>query len=449
MFYASQKKGAGMTVTTGETLDTGAIIDAQPIGRAQVWLILACAAVLFVDGFDTQAIGYVAPAVAKDLGLTRAALGPVFSAGLFGLMLGALVIGPVADRAGRRRCIVASTAVFGVFALLTALADGRDSLIALRFLTGLGLGGAMPNAIALTAEYSPHRRRATLVMLMFAGFSVGAALGGLIAAAILPVTGWRGVFVLGGVLPLLLTPVLAWRLPESARFLATTPAGRTRLRPLLQHVFPSADLPDGLIMAEPALPGLTVGHLFRERRTVMTALFWVIFFASLLDLYFLSNWLPTVLTDLGASVSLAAVLGSMLQVGGLTGVLVLGRLVDRLSFRALALTYLGAAVAVAAVGQATSTTLGAGVAIFCAGFGIVGGQTAANALVATSYPTGLRATGVGWALGIGRIGSIVGPLIGGALLAMHWGEGPLFLLAAIPALAASFAALLLARRNTA
>src|ERR1700730_12091209 len=167
-------------------VDVAEFIDQHPVGRFQIKLLLICAAVLFLDGFDTQAIGYVAPALAKEWGLTKAALGPVFSAGLFGLMIGALVFGPLADRIGRKKIIIFSTLAFGIGTLVTAFVQDVNTLLAIRFLTGLGLGGAMPNVIALTSEFSPHRRRATMVMVMFCGFSVGAALGGLIAAALMP-----------------------------------------------------------------------------------------------------------------------------------------------------------------------------------------------------------------------------------------------------------------------
>jgi AAHS family 4-hydroxybenzoate transporter-like MFS transporter len=428
-------------------IDVAGFIDQQPIGRYQIRLLLICAAVLFVDGFDTQAIGYVAPDLARDWKLTRAALGPVFSAGLFGLMIGALVFGPLADRVGRKRIIVFSTAAFGLGTLATVFAGDTTTLIVLRFLTGLGLGGAMPNAVALTSEFSPHRRRATMVMTMFCGFSIGAALGGLIAAALIPAFGWRSVFLVGGIAPLLFAPVLAYYLPESVRFLALSGRYDGRVAELLGSVFPSHPFPAGtrFEVHEPKLPGLPVAHLFRENRTTTTLLLWVVFFMSLLDLYFLSNWLPTVLNDLGASVSLAAVVGAMLQIGGVVGTLTLGRFIDRFSFRALALTYFLASIAVAAIGASSHSIALATLAIFCAGFCIVGGQIASNALAATYYPTSLRSTGVGWALGIGRAGSIVGPLVGGALLELQWGTQSLFLAAAGPALVATAAALALSR----
>lgn len=426
----------------GQLVDLPALIDDQPVGRGQMWLLLTCAAVLFVDGFDTQAIGYVAPALAREWNLPRGALGPVFSASLLGLMLGALILGPLADRLGRKRIIVLSTLAFGLGTLATIFVTDTTGLLVIRFVTGLGLGGAMPNAVAMTAEFSPHRRRATMVMAMFCGFSVGAALGGLIAAALIPVFGWRSVFLVGGIAPLLLCPILVVRLPESVRFLALTGGDDDRIAVTLRRLFPHMSFAPGTRFGadEPKLLGIPVSHLFAQGRTIVTLLFWVVFFMSLLDLYFLSNWLPTVLNDLGASVSVSAVVGSMLQVGGVAGTLILGRLIDRFSFRALALTYAVASLAIVGLGYSSHSIGLATMAIFCAGFCIVGGQIASNALAATFYPTQIRSTGVGWALGVGRAGSIIGPLIGGWLLAQQWETRPLFIAAAIPALFAAAAA---------
>src|SRR3984957_9936671 len=428
-------------------IDVAEFIDQQPVGGFQLKLLLTCAAVLFLDGFDTQAIGYVAPALAKEWGLTKGALGPVFSAGLFGLMIGALVFGPLADRIGRKNIIIFSTLAFGIGALVTAFVQDVNSLLAMRFLTGLGLGGAMPNAIAMTSEFNPQRRRATMVMIMFCGFSVGAALGGLLAAGLIPPFRWRSVFVVGGIAPLVLVPILAWRLPESVRFLADHGRAPERVAHLLKLISPrTVFLPDAqFVVQETQLSGLPVLHLFREGRTLVTLLLWVVFFMSLLDLYFLANWLPTVLNDLGASVSASAAIGSMLQVGGVVGAFALGSIIDRFSFRALALVYFIAIFAVGAIGQLGHAAALVAIAIFVAGFCMVGGQIAANALAAGFYPTSIRASGVGWALGIGRVGSIVGPLRGGALLTLKWSTGSVFVAAAAAALCAALAAFSLSR----
>src|SRR6202162_5687226 len=428
-------------------VDVAEFIDAQPVGGFQLRLLLSCAAVLFLDGFDTQAIAFVAPALAEEWGLSKGALGPVFSAGLFGLMIGALLFGPLADRVGRKKIIIFSTLAFGIGTLVTAFVQDVNTLLAIRFLTGLGLGGAMPNAIAMTSEFNPRRRRATMVMIMFCGFSVGAALGGLLAAALIPQFGWRSVFVVGGVAPLLLAPVLALRLPESVRFLAFNGRADARVAQLLGLISPKAAFAPAtrFVADEPELAGIRVKHLFRGGRTLATLLLWIVFFMSLLDIYFLSNWLPTVLNDLGASVSGAAAIGSMLQVGGVVGTFALGSIIDRFSFRALALVYFVAVFAVGAIGQFGHSALLVTLAIFAAGFCIVGGQIAANALAAGFYPTSVRATGVGWALGIGRVGSIIGPLVGGVLLGGKWSTAAVFLTAAVAALCAALAAFSLSR----
>jgi AAHS family 4-hydroxybenzoate transporter-like MFS transporter len=437
----------GAQATTASLVDVAEFIDAQPVGGFQIKLLLTCAAVLFLDGFDTTAIGYVAPVLAREWGLGKGALGPVFSAGLFGLMIGALIFGPLADRIGRKKIIIFSTLTFGVGALVTAFVQDVNALFAIRFLTGLGLGGAMPNAIALTSEFSPRRRRATMVMVMFVGFSIGAALGGLLAAALIPQFGWRSVFIAGGVAPLIMVPILALKLPESVRFLASNGRANTRVAQLLGLISPKAEFSPAtrFVVDEPELAGIPVKHLFKGGRTLATLLLWIVFFMSLLDIYFLSNWLPTVLNDLGASVSEAAIIGSMLQVGGVVGTFALGSVIDRFSFRALALVYFVAVFAVGAIGQLGHSVIFVTMAIFAAGFCIVGGQIAANALAAGFYPTTVRATGVGWALGIGRVGSIVGPLVGGVLLTMKWSAGEVFMVAAGAALCAALAAFSLSR----
>jgi AAHS family 4-hydroxybenzoate transporter-like MFS transporter len=305
----------------------------------------------------------------------------------------------------------------------------------------------MPNAIAMTSEFNPRRRRATMVMIMFCGFSVGAALGGFLAAGLIPQFGWRSVFVVGGLVPLLLAPVLVLRLPESVRFMVLTGRAPQQVAQLLGWINPKASFTAAtrFVVHEPELAGIPVLHLFRGGRTLVTLLLWVVFFMSLLDLYFLSNWLPTVLNDLGASVSAAAAIGSMLQVGGIVGTFALGSIIDRFSFRALALVYFVAVFAVGAIGHLGHSAMLVTLAIFVAGFCIVGGQIAANALAAAFYPTAVRATGVGWALGIGRVGSILGPLVGGVLLSMKWSAAEVFMTAAGAALCAALAAFSLSR----
>jgi MFS transporter, AAHS family, 4-hydroxybenzoate transporter len=231
------------------------------------------------------------------------------------------------------------------------------------------------------------------------------------------------------------------------RFVATTGHAPERVAGLLRLISPTAVFAPGaqFVVQESRLDGVPVQHLFREGRTGVTLLLWVVFFMSLLDIYFLASWLPTVLNDLGASVSMAVLIGSMLQVGGVVGTFALGSVIDRFSFRALALVYLGAVFSVGAIGQLGHAAIPVSIAIFAAGFCVVGGQIAANALTAGFYPTSVRATGVGWALGIGRIGSIIGPLVAGVLIDAKWSTGALFMAAAAAAACAALASLLLSR----
>jgi AAHS family 4-hydroxybenzoate transporter-like MFS transporter len=388
--------------------------EARPIltiGPSPLRVGVLCALAVLMDGFDAQAMGFVAPALLQQWHITRIALSPILSSGLVGMLIGALAFGPLGDRIGRKRVLLLCTLWFGAGSLLTARAGSVESMLWLRLLTGFGLGGAMPNATALTAEYMPPRFRATGVMLMFFGFSMGAAIGGFVAAGIIGHYGWPAVFVVGGLLPLVMA-VLLLALPESVRFLQER-----------KHRFP-------------------VAQLFTESRARTTLLLWVVFFMSLLDLYFLNSWLPTVIHDAGVPLSRAISITAMFQVGGAAAAIVLGRVVDRRrSYGVLALVYLGAAVCVFLIGLVSATVAIETAAVFAAGFCVVGGQTCSNSLAAESYPTAVRSTGVGWALGIGRIGSIVGPVLGGVLLSFHWDMRRVFLAAAIPAVIAALAAM--------
>jgi MFS transporter, AAHS family, 4-hydroxybenzoate transporter len=422
------------------TLDVGQLIDDRPISRFQLVAAAICGAIVFLDGFDAQIMGYVAPRLRDDLGIAQPALGPVLSSGLVGMMIGALAFGPIADRFGRRPVLILCPLIFGVGALLTATADSVTSLILYRLLTGLGMGGAMPNTIALTAEYMPKRSRASAVMIMFCGFSIGAAAVGWVAVVLMPVFGWRSVFVVGGLVPIAITVVTFLFLPESIRFLLRRQHDQHRAHGYLSRIAPDAPRTARLVVTDEAAHGGAnmVKQLFVDGRYRVTLLLWVMFFANLLDLYFIASWLPTIVKGVGIPEGRAIMISTLLQIGGLVGAIVLGRVLDRyLSFRLLAAAYLTAAVWVFLIGESGTSSAWLIVTVFAAGFGVIGAQFAANAIAAEIYPTTSRSTGVGWAFGIGRIGSILGPTLGAALV----GTTPrLFLLAAVPPLVASIAA---------
>jgi AAHS family 4-hydroxybenzoate transporter-like MFS transporter len=427
-----------MPTAEQQPIDVAAFIDQRRVSPYQVMIVVLCFLVVAIDGFDTAAIGFIAPAISAQWQLAPAQLAPVFGAGLFGLMLGALLIGPFADRFGRKTVLLLCVFFFGAMSLASAWSTSLDMLFVLRFLTGLGLGGAMPNAITLTAEYCPERRRSLLVMTMFCGFTIGSALGGLASANLVEAHGWHSVLILGGILPLLLLPVLALLLPESARYLVAMgkrPDGVTRI---LQRIAPQEAL-HGASYRLPPQPsaGLPLAHLFRPELLRGTLLMWLAFFMSMLVIYLLSSWLPTLLKATGISLKTAALITMMFQVGGTLGAIVLGWLMDRANpHYVLAAAYALAALFIAAIGHVTATPWLVGMVVFLAGFCVSGGQVGANALSAMFYPTECRATGVSWANGIGRIGSVVGSLGGGAMLAAALTLPSLFMIVGIPALLA-------------
>lgn len=422
----------------GLSLDVAALIDRNPIGRQQ-WLILTlCGICMIMDGFDVQAMGYVAPAILQDWGIAKSALGPVFGAGLFGLLVGSLVLSVLSDKLGRRPVLIVATFFFAICMLLTPQATNVEQMVIIRFITGLGLGAIMPNSMALCGEFSPQRKRVFVMMLISCGFTVGAMLGGLVAAALIPRFGWHSVFYFGGVVPLLIGIAMLLWLPESVQFQALHGRPADRILAVVRKLLPHESIPAGASVVRPAQKphGAPMAKLFANGRGAGTITIWSISFLNMIGLYFLSNWLPTLAKSSGMSLESAVLLGSALQLGGTIGTLLMGYLIDRKGFKPVLLVcFIAAAISVALIGQ-VSTTVGMLFAVvFVAGFAVIGGQPAINALAASYYPTELRTTGVGWSLGVGRIGSVIGPVIGGQLIALNWSQPELFLVVAIPSLA--------------
>ncbi len=419
-------------------------LDAQPLSKFQVRLVALAVALLIMDGYDTQAIGYIAPVLSGLWHLDRGAFGPIFGAGLFGLTLGTLVFAPISDRIGCRPVLICCTVAYGALTLATALADSWNTLLILRFLTGLGLGGAMPSTIALVSDYSPTRNRNFLVAIAVCGFAFGGAAGGFVAAATIQTFGWQCIFIVGGVVPLVTLPFLMRWLPESLPRLLADPEPRQRLARVAAQLVPGWTVSKA---AEPVLAAeqlrSPVAQLFSKGYAVQTLLIWSMFFCNLLLLYFFVNWIPTVATSSGQSLQAANLTTGIFQLVGIVGALVLAFVSDR-SGRpqvVLAIAYGGAALCCWLFGAAAGskpTVLIASAAV--AGFCILGAQGVINAFTGNYYPAAIRATGVGWGLGIGRFGSILGPLVGGILISLHMTTETLFAVFAVPALLAALCA---------
>ena len=419
------------------TINIGELLENSKIGPLQIRVFILCMICLIMDGFDVQAMGYVAPAILADWGIPRSVLGGVFSAANVGVLIGSLVFSMVADKIGRRPVLVGATLFFSAMAIATAYAQNVEQLLWLRFIAGIGMGCIIPNATALVGEFSPKRSRVTFMMCITVGFTAGAALGGFVAAWMIPAFGWRSVFIFGGVVPLVIALFMLWGLPESLQFLAVSGRNRNLLARWLKKLDPTirVDASTTFVANEERRSGVPAVHLFRDGRGIATVLLWVVNFMNLLVLYSLSNWLPTVVTGMGYTTQTAVLVGTVLQVGGTIGTFGLAWLISRGGFiPMLAATLAVATISIAFIGQPGLSLTLLGIIVFVAGWGVIGGQPGINALSATFYPTYLRTTGVGWGLGIGRIGAIVGPYIGGMLLAREWGTEQLFYAAAVPAL---------------
>jgi len=416
------------------------------VSALQTLTLAICFLVVAADGFDIASVGYVAPLLKAQWGLTPAQLGPIFGSGLFGLAVGSFLFGPLADRIGRKRVIAFSLLLFGMGSLACAYAASPAALIALRFITGAGLGGAMPNAITMSSEYSPARNRALMVTLMFSGFTIGLACGGAVAALLIPYFGWKGVFVFGGIFPLCLLPVVWYWLPESLRFMSGKPLYAREAERVVIRLTGRANgrVEDFLPRDHAAASGAksVVATLFSDHYRTGTLLLWLAFFCTLWVYYQVSSWLPTVITGGGITAARAATVGAMLPLGGTLGSLLNAYLMDRLNpFFVLAGSYAVAAASIALIGVSLAEPVWIYVAVFVAGLGLSGAQTGANVLVAGFYTTAARATGVSWALGVGRIGSIIGSTTGGLLLAAVDTPSSAFVIFSMPAVIAGVAML--------
>jgi AAHS family 4-hydroxybenzoate transporter-like MFS transporter len=432
-----------MSSTSSARIDVQQLIDSGRFTSYQFLVAFLCFIVIALDGFDTAIIGFIAPSLKSEWGLSPQQLGPLLSAGLVGLAAGSFVAGPLADRIGRKMVLVLSVLFFGIWSLASAYTDSLAMLAFFRFLTGLGLGGAMPNAITLTSEYAPARTKSVVVTIMFCGFTLGSGLGGVLAAHMIPAYGWRSVLLFGGYVPIAFAVALLALLPESVRFLVLRRPGSDRIKAIIARITPQARL-DGATFYIPESPEAVkrspVVQLFARQLGFGTVALWATFFMSLLIVYLLTNWLPTLFKDAGFPIAKAAMVAAMYQVGGTVGAIVIGWAMDRANpYTVLGVSYLASILFIALISYQYTDLLLLNIGVFGVGFCISGSQIGANALAASFYPTSNRATGVSWALGIGRCGAILGSMMGGALLGAGLGFSTIIMLLAIPACLASIA----------
>ncbi|POF43293.1 aromatic acid/H+ symport family MFS transporter [Pseudomonas laurylsulfativorans] len=426
-----------------ETVDIKAWIDNRPVAGYQ-WLIMSlCFFIVLFDGLDVAVMGFIAPSLIQEWGLSKAAFGPVMSAGMVGLAIGALTAGPYADRVGRKKVLLLAVTGFSVLSLACAFARNPYELATLRLLTGVALGAAMPNTTTLLAEYLPERNRSLFITIMFTGFNMGSGLGGLLAAWLIPLYGWKSVLLAGGILPMVLLPFLWLFLPESARFLAARNAPAAQIAKVLNKLGGQFPATTHFTLAEPlAQHKAPVRMLFTERYRAGTLALWLTYFMGLLVIYLTMGWMPTLLREGGLSIERAATITGLFQIGGTVGAIVVGWIMDRRNPNGvIATSYALGGVFILLLGAFSLESSLLALGVIAAGFCMSGAQTGLNAFAPGYYPTDFRATGVSWMLGIGRFGGIFGSLIGGAVLSLGLGLPFLFALLSVPAFIAALAIL--------
>ncbi len=427
------------------SLTASEIMDRRPLSRFQAAIVGLCALIVVLDGFDTQCIGFLAPPIAKTLNFPLKAFGPVFAFGLLGLMISSMTMGPVADLWGRKWPLVFSTLTFAVFALLTSRVTSFEQLIVFRFLTGLGLGGAIPNAFALASEYVPRRLMAVSATTLSAGMPLGALSAGLISSVMLPKWGWQSIFYVGGILPLAVAILLVAKLPESVRFLSARNAHPRKIAAIMARISPElAVAPERLRIEQPERrKDVPVKDLFAEGRAMGTILLWIPYLMNLLVLFFIVSWLPALLRQDGMDVSAGVAAISAFSLGGIIGSVGQGPLMKGLgSYSTMLGEFIFGTFCIGLLAfNSSSFPVMIGL-VFILGCCVQGAQAGLNALIVGFYPTTMRATGMGWASAVGRIGSISGPVLGGILLSLSWNTQQIFLSAGLPAVCAAVAILL-------
>lgn len=421
------------------------VIDDTPMNLKRWGVVAVCFVIALLDGFDTQSIAFIGSSIAEEFSMSTAEMTAVITASTVGMALGAISLGSIGDRIGRKRAILLALTIFGGFSLLGSFAQAPWQIVVLRFLIGLGMGGATPSLLALAAEYSPAASRKLAMTLVLLGLPGGAMMGGIVAAAWLPALGWRGIFLLGGALPVVLLAAVAL-MPESPSFLATRSDARSqdKARTLLRRMTGAEIADDVTLRAE--LDEQTSGSiraLFANEYRQTTITICAIYLANWVAWFLLLQWTPTALHQLGLSKEQAATGTIVVNAAFIAFSFLVTALLARVQIRTLLLGMFGLGILVAlglAVSGSNWTLTFTLIAL--AGLGIGGQQLVLNYLIAATYPTQLRGTATGFSIGVGRSGAIIGSALGGWLLGSV-GVGGYFGFIAIPLAIAAAATLLL------
>lgn len=424
------------------------MIDEQRLGRFNVNLLIWSFLAMFADGYEITAMAFAAPELVRHWGIETASLGPVFSASLLGIFFGAPLLGYIGDRYGRKTAIIIGCLICGFATLAMVFAANLQQLLLLRVVTGIGIGGLMPNTVSLTSELSPKRFRAMLIVLMFTGITLGGATPSVVTAWLVPHFGWQVLFLIGGIVPLVVAAGIVFALPESIKFLALRPGKRMDLIRVARQVRPELSFSESVVFEfRQSMPGRGIGlrQIFSRGLHLITPLLWFCFGMTLMANYFLNSWMPVLFGQMGLPPDEAALASGLYHVGGTIGGLLISTLIDRYGFVVIAILLLLGGPVVASIGIASLSYSVLLVLSLASGICVLGAQFGNNAAAGLLYPTEIRAKAAGWAFSMGRFGSVLGPLVGGMLLARNWPLPDLFLAAAMPIVCAAVAAMLMTR----
>ncbi|WP_373741001.1 MFS transporter [Neisseria sp.] len=401
------------------------LLDGREISLYQKLVVFLCFLIVVMDGFDVVIMGFVGPSLKEAWNLNNSQLGTAISAATWGLAFGALTAGPLGDRFGRRKVLIVSVFAFGLFTLLVAFASSLTQIFIFRFIAGFAMGGIMPMVATLAKEYSPERRSALLVTIVFSGFTVGAAGGGFLAAWMIPKWGWESVFVFGGVVPILLSVFMIAKLPESIGFLVHKGGDRAQIRKIVEACAPGSTTEHSTFTI-PAATTVQSGE--NSVKTILnphyrfgTVLLWIIYFSHLFLVYLLGGWMPTMIKESGMSIQQASIITAMFQLGGPLGSILLGWFMDKFEqHRVLMISYISGAIVLTVMSGLGPQYLLLCLAAFYIGAAFNGGGTGMNALSSNFFPLTARATGNSWMHGIGRFGAVIASYAGGWMLDAGW-----------------------------
>ncbi|MFW1940470.1 aromatic acid/H+ symport family MFS transporter [Acinetobacter junii] len=404
------------------------------------WKVLVwCLLIIIFDGYDLVIYGVALPLLMQQWSLTAVQAGLLASAALFGMIFGAMIFGTLSDRLGRKKTIMICVTLFSGFTFLGAFATNPVEFAILRFIAGLGIGGVMPNVVALMTEYAPKKIRSTLVAIMFSGYAIGGMTSALLGAWLVKDMGWQIMFLIAGI-PLLMLPIIWKFLPESLAFLIKS-GKEEQAKQIINKLLPTRDIHQNtqLVFNENIHHEAPVKALFQDGRAFSTFMFWIAFFMCLLMVYALGSWLPKLMLQAGYSLGASMLFLFALNIGGMVGAIGGGALADRFHLKPVitSMFVIGAAALILLGFNSPQIVLYSLIAL--AGAATIGSQILLYTFVAQFYPTTVRSTGMGWASGIGRIGAIIGPVLTGALLTFELPHQMNFLAIAIPGVIAAFA----------